>query len=103
MKYFDNNFYPAWIPEQMRMMIDVSELAEPTTEIIEAADFLMQKLGMNIAIYSKTLAEKPNGLCSFFKAAELHSEQLDILHYIEEMLDECVIVAYSNPLQALGK
>jgi hypothetical protein len=63
----------------------------------------MQKLGMNIAIYSKKPAEKPNGLCSFFKAAELHSEQMDVLHSFEERSEEYVIVAYSNPLQALGK
>jgi len=50
MKYFENDFYPAWVPEEMRHIIDLSELAEPTIQIIEEATSLMEKLGENIAV-----------------------------------------------------
>ena len=46
MKYFENDFYPAWVPEETRSIIDLSELAKPTTQIIKEATSLMEgKIG----------------------------------------------------------
>jgi len=103
MKYFENDFYPAWMPEEMRHLIDLSELAEPTIEIIEEANSLMKQLGENIAVYKSIPKAKPNGLCSFFKAAILQSKQLKSLNETERRLKDYVIVAYTNPLQQQDK
>jgi uncharacterized protein (TIGR00290 family) len=103
MKYFGNDFYPAWVPEEMRPFINLSELAEPTIQIIEEANSLMEKLGVNIAVYRSMPRGKPNGLCTFFKAAILQSEQLKILNKTERRLKDYVVVAYANPLQQQNK
>ncbi len=103
MKYFQNDFYPAWVPEEMRHIINLSELAEPTIQINEAATSLMDKIGANIAVYKNMPRAKPNGLCSFFKAANLQSKQLEILSEIERRLKDYVLVAYANPLQRQDK
>ncbi|OGV53084.1 MAG: hypothetical protein A2X49_17275 [Lentisphaerae bacterium GWF2_52_8] len=103
MKYLENNFYPAWIPKEMRHAINLSELAEPTAQIIEEASLLMEKLGLNIAVYKKMPKAKPNGLCSFYKAAILQVEQFERVNEVERRLKDYVIVAYANPLQQHGK
>jgi hypothetical protein len=102
-KYYENDFYPAWVPEEIRSVIDLSELAEPTMHIIEEATSLMQKLRVNIAVYRSIPDAKTNGLCSFFKAATLQSKQLEILGEAERRLGDYVLVAYANPLQRQDK
>lgn len=102
MKYIENNFYPAWVPQELRDTIDLTELAEPSEQIIKEANNLMKKLEVNIAIYkgpSYTPKGRPNGLCSIFKSAELQSEQLECLYKAERKLKNYVVVAYTNPLQ----
>ena len=103
MQYFQNDFYPAWVPEGMRHIINLSELAELTTQINEAATFLMEKTGANIAVYKNMHGAIPNGLCSFFKAADLQSKQLEILSETERRLKDYVFVAYANPLERQEK
>lgn len=51
MKYIENGFCPAWLPLKYRGIIDLSELAEPTEQIIREANTLMEILAVNIAIY----------------------------------------------------
>ncbi len=87
----------------MRSIIDLSELAEPTIKIIKEATFLMEKLGENIAVYKSMPVGKPNGLCSFFKAATLRQAQFKVLKETEKRLKDHVIVAYANPLQKQDK
>ncbi|MDN5215202.1 hypothetical protein QQ020_24190 [Fulvivirgaceae bacterium BMA12] len=102
MKYIENNFYPAWLPSKYRGIIDLSELAEPTEQIVREANALMKILGINVAIYkgpNYTPKGKPNGLCSVFKSAVLQDDQLERLYKAERRLGNYVIVAYANPLQ----
>lgn len=106
MKYIENDFYPAWLPKKYRDIIDLSELAEPTEQIIREANTLMEILGINIAIYkglNYTPKGRPNGLCSVFKSAVLQDEQLERLYNAERRLRNYVIVAYANPLQHITK
>lgn len=102
MKYIENNFYPAWVPLEYRGVIDLSELAEPTEQIVEEANALMELLAVHIAIYkgfNYTPKGRPNGLCSFFKSAVLMDKQLECLYKAELRLKNYVIVAYANPIQ----
>jgi hypothetical protein len=104
MKYVENEYYPAWVPKDMRAIVDRSELAKPNEKIIEEADFLLRILEKNIAIYKQSTPEPlsiKNGLCSIFKAAALHPNQLKIILMAEMRLKEYAIVAYENPLQYL--
>ncbi len=102
MKYIENNFYPAWLPPKYRDSIDLSELAEPTEQIIKEANALMEVLGINVAIYkgpNYTPKGKTNGLCSVFKSAILQDEELERLYKAERRLKNYIVVAYANPLQ----
>lgn len=98
MGYLEDGFYPAWVPHEMRLLIDMSELAEPTTLLIEEANRLMERLGAYIAVYKRTPRSSHSGLCSFFKAASLQSKQFKILFEVEQSLKDYVIVAYAKPL-----
>lgn len=101
MQYFENNFFPSWLPEEMRGLVDLSELAKPNKQIIEEANALIEKLGANIAVYKVSNHKhkgSKNGLCSLFKSEILQNEQLNILYEAERRLKDYVIVAYSNPL-----
>ena len=60
-------------------------------------------MGENIAVYKSIPEAKPNGLCSFFKAATLQPAQLEILNETERRFKDYVIVAYANPLQKQDK
>ncbi len=102
MKYMENDFYPAWLPHRYRNVIDLSELAEPTEEIVREANALMETLHVNIAIYkggNHTPKSMLNGLCTVFKSAILQDEQLACLYIAERRLTNFLIVAYANPLQ----
>ncbi|MDN5205708.1 hypothetical protein QQ008_30265 [Fulvivirgaceae bacterium BMA10] len=99
MQYIENDFYPAWLPLKYRETIDLSELAEPTEQIIKEADALIERTSLNIAIYKKSPKARSNGLCSVFKSAVLPEEQLKSLYEAEQRLGNYVIVAYANPLE----
>ena len=101
-KYIEGGFYPAWLPIGYRDIIDLSELAEPTEEIIREANALMEILAANIAIYKRTNQTPKggvNGLCSIFRSAMLQEVELARLYDAERRLENFVIVAYANPLQ----
>ena len=101
-KYIEGGFYPAWLPIGYRDIIDLSELAEPTEEVIREANALMEILAVNIAIYKRTIQTPKGGvtgLCSVFRSAVLQEEQLKRLYDAERRFESFVIVAYANPLQ----
>lgn len=99
MNYVENNFYPSWLPEELRNDIDLSELSTPTDLINKVASSLMKTLDANIAIYTEGNKIKPGGLCSVYKSASLNEKQLNILNKAEQELKGYVIVAYSKPLE----
>ncbi|GAA3634439.1 hypothetical protein [Flavivirga jejuensis] len=106
MQNVENNFYPSWLPEEIRGFVDLSELAEPNKQIIEETNILTEMLGANIAIYKGSNCKhkkSKNGLCSLFKSAVLQNKQLNILCEAERRLKNYVIVAYSNPLEPHDK
>jgi predicted alternative tryptophan synthase beta-subunit len=99
MNYVENNFYPAWLPQEMRDIVNRNELAVPTPMINEIASALMKILNVNIAIYSKGNKIEPGGLCSIYKSAPLNTKQMDILNKAEQEFKDYVIVAYTMPLE----
>ena len=106
MPYVENNYYPSWLPEDIRGFVDLSELVEPNKQIIEEANILIEILGANIAVYKGSNhihKGSKNGLCSLFKSAVLQNEQLNILCEAERRLKDYVIIAYSNPLEPHDK
>ena len=101
-KYFEGNYFPAWVPLEMRSIVDLGELALPDQQIIDEANALIEILGKNIAIYrasNGTPRHSRDGLCSIYKSARLSQAQLSILQEAERRLKNYVIVAYENPLQ----
>ena len=103
MSYVENNYYPAWVPLELRSEVNLGELAPPTPRIIAQAESLAELIGKHIAVYIENPRGVANGLCSFFRSACLESWQLDALKQAERRLDECAIVAYEKPLERLER
>ncbi len=106
MEYANNDYYPTWVPEDMRPYVDRSELAKPNELIVSEANILMKKLDVNIAVYDafkNGTKQNPNGLCSLFEPAPLSDDKLDVLINAERKLKNCIIVAYANPIHRRRK
>ena len=102
MKYIENGFYPAWVPHRDRSLFDINELAKPTHQIVAAANSLMERMEINIAVYKPHYFNEKNhlkGLCSIFEAAKLGETELNLICKVEEELENNIVVAYSKPLQ----
>jgi hypothetical protein len=92
---------PPWVPTEVLVEIDLSELAPEIPGLGEACARLGASLGANIAAYCRDAGGRPGGLCSYYRAKSLTPAQTSELARAEQLFPEVAFVAYQSPLERL--
>jgi hypothetical protein len=92
---------PAWLPQDLASVIDLTELAldEPGTRRELAR--LESETGHHIAAYREGAARRENALCSFLMAADV-SGAVDRIRAAERRVPGVLFVAYRRPVAWRG-
>jgi len=94
-----NPFIPGWIPEAMKLRLELDELALGDRTIAEETERLGPEINANVAAYRAGTLGRPHGLCSVYRSAELSIDDLRRLQATESRFPEVVFVAYACPLR----